>query len=295
MTVLDVLSSSEVPHVRRRTYFLGAPFDNIERNEVLNMLKACGPSTPFRYVVTPNVDHVVRMKRDNALAPYYDHAWLSLCDSQPVSKLAKLVSLNLPLVTGSDLTATVFTSIIQSGDRITLIAANDRIVDELERAYPGVQFRAFVPPGNVWSDPAAFQACVDFVVAEPARFVFIAIGAPQSEKIAHAISAHPGAKGVGFCIGASLEFITGAKKRAPIWMRRVGVRMVASACERSEKTLAALCFCNRPACPTVSRGVGGPIAPGHAMERSNAITRFSIGGWHVPAARPAAGSDDLRQ
>lgn len=222
MTVLDVLSSSEVPHVRRRTYFLGAPFDNIGRSEVLDMLKACGSATPFRYVVTPNVDHVVRLKRDKALTPYYDRAWLSLCDSQPIAKLAKLISLNLPLVTGSDLTATLFNSIIESGDPITLIAANDRIVDELERAYPGVRFRAFVPPSKVLSNPVALQACVDFVVSEPARFVFIAIGAPQSEKIAHAISAHPGAKGVGFCIGASLEFITGAKKRAPIWMRRAG-------------------------------------------------------------------------
>lgn len=223
MTVLSALPSSPPSYFGRRAYFLGAPFDRIERNEVLNMLRACGPTVPFRYVVTPNVDHVVRLKRSAGLAIYYDNAWLSLCDSQPILKLAKLISLDLPLVTGSDLTVTLFKSVIQDDDRVTLIAANDRIVQDLERAYPSIRFRAFVPPPNVWSDPAALQACVDFVIGEAARFVFIAIGAPQSEKIAHAIFTHPEAKGVGFCIGAALEFLTGSKKRAPIWMRRMGV------------------------------------------------------------------------
>jgi len=223
MAVLDMSLPGERPFGQRRTYFLGAPFDCIGRSEVLDMLKASRPGMPFRYVVTPNVDHVVRLRGNAALASYYERAWLSLCDSQPIRKLAKVVSLNLPLVTGSDLTATLFSSVIQSGDRITLIAANEGIVRDLERLYPKIALSAFVPPERVWSDPAALKACVDFVLSQPARFVFIAIGAPQSEKIAHAISAHPDAEGVGFCVGASLEFLTGAKKRAPVWMRRSGL------------------------------------------------------------------------
>jgi UDP-N-acetyl-D-mannosaminuronic acid transferase (WecB/TagA/CpsF family) len=32
-----------------------------------------------------------------------------------------------------------------------------------------------------------------------------------------------GATGVGLCIGASLEFLTGAKRRAPLWLQRLGL------------------------------------------------------------------------
>ncbi|WP_331375997.1 WecB/TagA/CpsF family glycosyltransferase [Sinorhizobium chiapasense] len=210
-------------HAGRRYYFLGVPFDCIAKKTVVDLVSRCGSNVRFRYVVTPNVDHVVRLNKNAMLAPYYEHAWLSLCDSRPIARLAKILSLDLPLVTGSDLTAVLFGSVIQSGDRITLVAANEGIVRALERAYPRVCFRAIVPPDAVWSNAAAVEACVDFAVRERARFIFIAIGSPQSEKIAHAILTHPEARGIGFCIGASLEFLTGDKRRAPVWMREMGL------------------------------------------------------------------------
>ncbi|WEX74943.1 WecB/TagA/CpsF family glycosyltransferase [Sinorhizobium numidicum] len=218
-----LLSPVEVYDARRRHYFLGAPFDCIAKKTVVDLVNNCGSDARFRYVVTPNVDHVVRLNKNTMLAPCYDHAWLSLCDSQPIARLAKILSLDLPLVTGSDLTAVLFSSVIQNGDRITLIAANATIVRALELAYPGVCFRGLVPPDAVGSDPAALEDCVDFAIREGARFIFIAIGSPQSEKIAHAMLTHPEAQGIGFCVGASLEFLIGSKKRAPAWMRRAGI------------------------------------------------------------------------
>lgn len=206
-----------------RHYFLGAPFDDIAQDRALDLVRASGDQSKFRYVVTPNVDHVVRLNGNRMLAPYYDDAWMSLCDSKPISALSHAVALDLPVVTGSDLTARMFKTVIREGDRVTLIAANPVIARDMELAFPAVRFRSFVPPQNVQNDPVALKACVDFAAAEPARFVFIAIGSPQSEKIAHALSQRPEACGVGLCIGASLEFLVGAKKRAPSWMRHAGL------------------------------------------------------------------------
>lgn len=222
MSGSSVFLSDEAKEPGKRVYFLGAPFDCVAQSTVVKLVNGCRSGVRFRYVVTPNVDHVVRLHDNSTLAPYYDQAWLSLCDSQPITRLAKVLSLDLPLVTGSDLTALLFNSVIQNGDRVTIIAANEEVVRGLERAYPTVYFSAFVPPNGVWSNAAALKSCVDFAISERARFIFIAIGSPQSEKIAHTLLTHPDAEGVGFCIGASLEFITGAKKRAPTWMRRSG-------------------------------------------------------------------------
>jgi exopolysaccharide biosynthesis WecB/TagA/CpsF family protein len=223
MTDVQVSSHEATPRTGQRKYFLGAPFDCIVPNTVVNLIDNSRPGARFRYVVTPNVDHVVKLNRNSSLAEYYHDAWLSLCDSQPIAKLARMLSLDLPLVTGSDLTATLFKSVIRNGDHIALIAANHDIVRKLEAAYPKIHFHAFVPPDAVWTNPAALQSCVDFALAERARFIFIAIGSPQSEKIAHELLIRPEARGVGFCVGAALGFLIGAKTRAPAWMRRSGL------------------------------------------------------------------------
>ena len=58
---------------------------------------------PFGYIVTPNVDHVVRNWRDGGqLIEIYDDADLSLCDSRIVGLIGKLCGVKLPVVTGSD-------------------------------------------------------------------------------------------------------------------------------------------------------------------------------------------------
>ncbi|MGV2075628.1 MULTISPECIES: WecB/TagA/CpsF family glycosyltransferase [unclassified Rhizobium] len=224
MPLLEVRSPQPAPPTSRtRHYFLGAPFDTIAQDAAIDLVSNSESLDRFRYIVTPNVDHVVRLNGDRLLAPYYDDAWMSLCDSKPISTLSHAVALDLPLVTGSDLTARIFKTVIRPGDRITLIAANSMVSEQMETMFPGVRFRSLVPPPNVLKDPAGLQACVDFVAAEPARFVFIAIGSPQSEKIAYALAQRPEACGVGLCIGASLEFLLGAKARAPIWMRQLGL------------------------------------------------------------------------
>jgi exopolysaccharide biosynthesis WecB/TagA/CpsF family protein len=58
------------------------------------------------------------------------------------------------------------------------------------------------------------------VAANPARFVFLCVGAPQQEMVAKAILDRGDARGVGLCVGASLEFLTGRVARAPLWMQR---------------------------------------------------------------------------
>jgi len=209
-----------------RSYFLGAPFDDLTFNQVLDLLRASDPSRPFGYIVTPNVDHVVRLEQHKHLDELYSGAWLSLCDSRPIYFLSKLRPQKLNHITGSDLSGALFERVIERGENVALIAANDKIVDEMRRHFPHVNFNAHIPPSNVAGNPEAFAACVDFAASSGCRFVLIGVGAPQSEKIAFEASKRPGARGIALCIGASLEFLAGEKKRAPVWMRKVGVEWV---------------------------------------------------------------------
>jgi exopolysaccharide biosynthesis WecB/TagA/CpsF family protein len=59
------------------------------------------------------------------------------------------------------------------------------------------------------------------VEASAADLVFFAIGAPQSELLCRRLAQRQNARGVALCVGASLEFLTGAKRRAPVWLQRL--------------------------------------------------------------------------
>ena len=62
--------------------------------------------------------------------------------------------------------------------------------------------------------------------SSPFRFCFLAIGSPQQEIIAQKLKGRGVARGLALCIGASIDFITGAEKRAPLWIRKSGFEWV---------------------------------------------------------------------
>lgn len=215
-------TNSVMPPIERR-HFLGAPFDRIAFDDVVRLIGDARSEPKYRYIVTPNVDHIVRLAQHPELLPYYENAWLTLCDSKPVSMLAKAVPLTLPRVTGADLTNCLFGVVIRDDDHITMIAPSQNVIDQMRARFPRLRIRAHVPPFGVLNNPVELQRCVDFAVQEKTDFIFVAIGSPQSEKIAYEISRDARATGTCLCIGAALEFMTGMKKRAPRWMSRMGL------------------------------------------------------------------------
>lgn len=64
---------------------------------------------------------------------------------------------------------------------------------------------------------------VEFVVAHPARFVFIAMGPPQSEKLCLRIIEDGRSTGLGLCIGSSITTLIGRTPPAPQWMEDRGL------------------------------------------------------------------------
>lgn len=209
-----------------RVPFLGIGFDPIDPDGVLARLARRPANAPFAYVVTPNVQHVVRADRDADIRPALDGAWLSLCDSRPVRRLARWSGCDLPLVTGSDLTVEVFARLLRPGDRVDVICASERLGAALAQARPDLRFQFHVPPADTRPGSPAFDACVRFVATSDARFCFVCLGAPKSERICLAAATSAGATGTALCTGAAIEFMLGIKRRAPRWMQRMGLEWV---------------------------------------------------------------------
>lgn len=198
---------------------LGLNFADIDAASAVDLIAGRSPSASFGYVATPNADHLVRLHCIPELRPLYEHAMLRLLDSRVVALVARLIGLPVPRVAcGSDVTALLLQGLAPD-EPVTIVGLAPRWLPALR--IPGVAHHD--PPRGFERDPIAMQEAVEFVLAHPARFVFLAVGSPRQEMLADAIRATGRATGVGLCIGASLEFIAGARHRAPLWMQHTGL------------------------------------------------------------------------
>lgn len=210
-----------------RENFLDVAFDVMPPEQLASQIEAVSSDSPFRYLVTPNVDHLVRLHRRGAdvpgLAEAYRRADLCVCDSKVLARLAKWRGVTLPVITGSDLTASLFERVIKDRDRIAIVGGDAAMLDDLRARFPKIRFVQHCPPMGLMRDPAARRAAAEFIAGEQARFTFICVGSPQQELIAAEASQIEGGRGMAFCVGAALEFITGRTKRAPRLARRLGL------------------------------------------------------------------------
>lgn len=173
--------------------------------------------------MTPNVDHIVRLASRPGVLVQYEQAMLCLCDSKPVQILSRTVGKPLSHVTGSDLTKVIFDQVLAPNDVVALVVARSEIAHKLSEHYPEVTFRWHVPPFGILDKPEALRETIDFIIEQSARFTFVAIGSPQSEVIVSRVQQTGRAYGTALCVGASLEFITGDRARAPTWMNKIGM------------------------------------------------------------------------
>ena len=179
----------------------------------------------FGYVVTPNADHLIRFHREPSFRALYADAAYVLLDSRFISKLLRFTrKLDLPVCTGSDLTARLFDKVIAPGDRLVLIGGSAEQAARLSERYGLKQLAHFNPPMGFIDNPEAVETCLRFIEAHsPFRFCLLAIGAPRQEMIAQRLKARGVARGMALCIGASINFLTGEEQRAPMWMQRSGM------------------------------------------------------------------------
>lgn len=218
----EIADEIHVAPVSERCEIAGMPFDVVTGSGALEAIAARSAHAPFAYVVTPNVDHIVRCHK-RRLHALYEAAWLSLCDSRVIARSSRLLRIRVPgVITGSDLTRVLFEEIMQPGDTVTVIGCAPEHIQVLRRKMPAVTIHHYNPPMGFADDEREMARAADFVVNHPSRFTFLAVGSPQQEKLAYLIRQKP-AVGIGFCIGASILFLTGAEKRAPDWMQRLGM------------------------------------------------------------------------
>jgi exopolysaccharide biosynthesis WecB/TagA/CpsF family protein len=208
--------------------FLGLPFSLWTQDQVIAAIGA-QYGAPYRYVVTPNAAHVVAAHdAPEGLMPVYRDAWLSLCDSRIVRALARLDRLTLPLVTGSDLTATLLAQLNAQdrpgAPRRILVVGPPRSTEVMLRGrYPRLTFEALPAPAALAHNAELRLAVARAVMSRQWDIALLCVGRPAQEMIARALAELGCQSGVALCVGASIDFLTGARQRAPRWLQRLSL------------------------------------------------------------------------
>ena len=217
-----------MPIEGKTTRFVGVDFSRLVWDDALIAVRAATDAPRFTTVVTPNVDHLVRMDRlgesslglrTRAAVADADYCF---CDSRILSRLAKLRGTVLPVVPGSDLTAAIFNQCLQPNERIAIVGGDVDSVADLKATYPKLHVTQHMPPMGMLASEAAIDAAAAFIASADCRFIFVAVGSPQGEILLHRARQLGAKQGVALSIGASIDFLTGRQVRAPRLIQKLG-------------------------------------------------------------------------
>jgi exopolysaccharide biosynthesis WecB/TagA/CpsF family protein len=191
---------------------------------VIALAKATKPFTVF----TLNLDHLVKLRRNEKFRAAYRNAEIVTADGAPVAWLARWQNAAVQRATGADLlvplaeaAADARLPVFLFGSTAGVLAKAARDLDErtdglLDIAGTRAPSHDFDPEG-----PEADRAIESIRLSE-AKLCFVALGAPKQEIFAEYARKSGLACGM-ICIGAAIDFIAGAQIRAPVIIRKSGM------------------------------------------------------------------------
>jgi len=222
------MSHTPQNQVPNRTRLFGISVDPITRGEAVARIMAWADGDMPRTVITPNLDHVVKLETDTAFQEAYAGADLVVADGMPFVWVSRLGDTPLPgRVAGSDLIIPVCEAAANAQKRVFFMGSTvERLqvaAAALEEMCPGLIISGYhAPPFGFEKDEIAQQAAVAAVNDAQADIVFVALGAPKQEVWCQTHRESLSC-GVLLNIGAGLDFLTGDVRRAPGWMQSTGL------------------------------------------------------------------------
>ena len=214
-----------------RIELFGVQIDPLRMDEAVGQVLSWsrGDEVRCRFVVTPNVDHVVMLQHHEGLRAAYRDAGLVLVDGAPVLWSARLLKRPVPeRVAGSDLVPSLFAAARDDEPlKAYLLGAGpgvaERAAIKIERQWPGVKVvGTYSPPLGFERDDGENAAIMARIAGAKPDVLVVGLGAPKQELWVHKHREKIAAK-VALCVGATIDFLAGERSRAPRWMQRVGL------------------------------------------------------------------------
>ena len=211
-----------------RIKFLNTEVDNLTMQESIkridDMIKEGKPS----YVVTPNVDHIVKLEEDFEFKKVYKEAELILTDGMPLIWMSRFQKNKIKeKVSGSDLFPKVCELASEKSYKVFLLGAADGVASKaaknLTNKYNNLNIVGVYSPSFGFEDKEEeIEKIIDLINDSKPHILAVGLGAPKQEKFIHKYKERLNVP-ISLAIGASIDFEAGNITRAPKWMQKSGL------------------------------------------------------------------------
>ena len=207
-----------------RFTLLGVPIDPLTEAEAVDWVARAIIEGRPRLVISVNPERIMHAGRDPAFGAVLRGADLALADGAGVVWAARRQGRPLPeRVAGVDFVEALAARGAAQGWRFFFLGGGPGVAEAagraLRAAHPG-----FILAGTHAGSPhpASDAATIEAVRSSGAQLLFLAYGAGTEEAW---LARNLGASGatVGMGVGGAFDFISGRVRRAPRWMRNLGL------------------------------------------------------------------------
>lgn len=211
-----------------RIKFMNTNIDNLTMTETLNEIDKLIHKKNCSYVVTPNVDHIVRLEKDVELQKVYKNASLILTDGKPLIWISKWYKTPIKeKISGSDLFPKVCELAANKNYTMYLLGAAEGVADtaakNLMKKYPGLNVvGTYSPPFGFEKNEQEMNKIKTQIQEVHPDILIVGLGCPKQEKFMYYHCKELGVP-ISFGLGASIDFEAGNIKRAPKWMSNHGL------------------------------------------------------------------------
>ena len=202
---------------------LNVRIQSITENGLLDSLKE-------GVLVTPNVDHLVKLQRDKEFYDVYQQAEWVVCDSKILYQLSKLLKHPLPeAIPGSSFfTAFYLHHKDNPNCKIFLLGAKEGVAQKAmkrinQRVGREIIVGAHSPSFGFEKKEDECKELIDIVNKSGANVLLVGVGAPKQEKWIMKYREKMPNVDIFMALGATIDFEAGTLKRAPAFWQKIGM------------------------------------------------------------------------
>lgn len=206
-------------------------FAQVTERQCVEYLGACAASGRGGWIVTPNLDIVLKCATDPEIRGLVQQADLRVADGMTVVWASRIQGTPLPeRVTGSNLIWSINAEAARRGLRVFMLGGAEGMAEAATRVltqkHPNLQIvGTYYPTYGFEKDDREYAAMTQAVIRARPDVIFVALSFPKGERLIQRIRpAAPNAWWIG--VGISFSFVAGTIIRAPVWMQKCGLEWV---------------------------------------------------------------------
>lgn len=207
----------------KKTHLLNTAILSITQNDLLNQLKS-------GILITPNVDQIVKLQKDEEFYRIYNKAEWVVCDSKILSTGAKFIGAPIKeVIPGSSFFPTYCDYHKNNPEvRIFLLGAAPGVANEAQRRINqrigrNIVVGAHSPSYGFEKNEPECEAIINKINQTDATVLVVGVGAPKQEKWIFKYKDRFTNIKLFMALGATIDFEAGNVKRAPRFFQNMGL------------------------------------------------------------------------